>query len=100
VSHDLRTPLASIRLQAETLMRRLRGNPEARDYPERIVRDVDGLSFLVENILSFNRLEHGGWQPRRADVSLRELVGGLRADLERQMPRKVSVAIDADAGSW
>jgi len=96
VSHDLRTPLASIRLQAETLMRRLRGNPEARDYPERIVRDVDGLSFLVENILSFNRLEHGGWQPRRASVSLRELVGALRADLERQIPHKVSVAIEAD----
>ena len=37
--------------------------PSARDYPKRIVRDIDELAFLVENILSFNRLDKGRWQP-------------------------------------
>ncbi len=30
--------------------------PGVRDYPTRIIRDIDGLSFLVETILAFNRL--------------------------------------------
>jgi len=96
VSHELRTPLASIRLQAETLARRLGNNAEARDYPQRIVRDIDGLSFLVENILSFNRLERGGWVPRLAPVSLRELVASLREELASHAARKLEIELTGD----
>lgn len=82
VSHELRTPLASIRLMAETLERKVRGRPEARDYPARIVREIDELAFLVENILSFNRLDKGRWVPRRQAVGLGELVDDVLAELE------------------
>ena len=75
VSHELRTPLASIRLMAETLERKLYGTPGAKDYPQRIVREADGLSFLVENLLSFHRIDKGRWVPRRSRVRLEELVG-------------------------
>jgi len=81
VSHELRTPLASIRLMAETLERRTRDVPAARDYPQRIVRDIDELAFLVENILSFNRLDKGRWRPRSSDVELEPLVDELLEDL-------------------
>ncbi|XXF77784.1 HAMP domain-containing sensor histidine kinase [Myxococcaceae bacterium GXIMD 01537] len=82
VSHELRTPLASIRLLAETLERRVAGVPEARDYPARIIREADGLGFLVENLLSFNRIDKGRWAARPAPVRLEELVGTLRRDLQ------------------
>ena len=82
VSHELRTPLASIRLLAETLERKLsQAPPETRAYPERIVQAADGLSFLVENILSFNRIDKGRWQLRRSPVKWEELAGMLRSDL-------------------
>jgi len=81
VSHELRTPLASIRLMAETLERRTRGFEGARDYPQRIVRDIDELAFLVENILSFNRLDKGRWQPRRSEVPLGDLLDRVLEDL-------------------
>jgi signal transduction histidine kinase len=81
VSHELRTPLASIRLQAETLQRRLADPGAARDYAQRIVRDIDGLTFMVENILSYNRLERGGWRPKRCDTTLAELVASQHDDL-------------------
>jgi two-component system, OmpR family, sensor histidine kinase SenX3 len=83
VSHELRTPLASIRLMAETLERRTRDVPAARDYPRRIVRDIDELSFLVENILSFNRLDKGRWQPRRSDVELAPLLDAVVEELSQ-----------------
>jgi len=80
VSHELRTPLASIRLMAETLERRTQDVPRVRDYPSRIVRDIDGLSFLVENILSFNRLSRGRWTPQLGAMRLSEVVDKLHRE--------------------
>lgn len=81
VSHELRTPLASIRLLAESLERRAGQVPEARDYPQRIVQAADGLHFLVENLLSFNRIDKGRWAPRLARVQLEELARPVRDEL-------------------
>ena len=83
VSHELRTPLASIRIQAETLERRVSDLPGARDYPARIISDIDRLGFLVDNILSFNRLEKGSWKPLLSVHSLCEIADDLRQDLSR-----------------
>ncbi|MCE9673180.1 HAMP domain-containing histidine kinase [Myxococcus stipitatus] len=96
VSHELRTPLASIRLLAETLEWRLAEGAEARDYPARIVREADGLGFLVENLLSFNRIDKGRWVPRLEPVRVDELVSLLRRDLESWS--KVPVALEAQVG--
>ncbi|MEM1032546.1 MAG: HAMP domain-containing sensor histidine kinase [Myxococcota bacterium] len=94
VSHELRTPLASIRLMAETLERRTKDVPRARDYPARIIRDVDGLTFLVENILSFNRLEGGRWVPRPQSVRLVELVDKLRQERDSWARRPAELEAD------
>ncbi len=96
VSHELRTPLASVRLMSETLERRVGHLPAAKDYPSRIVREVDGLSFLVENILSFHRLEKGRWRIQPADVPLVELVDFLQSELELHMPKTVRVECEGD----
>jgi DNA-binding response OmpR family regulator len=96
VSHELRTPLASIRLLAETLELRAGGSPEVRDYPARILQATDGLHFLVENILSFNRIDKGRWVPHFSQVKLEELIGTLRADLASAT--RALVQLDADVG--
>jgi signal transduction histidine kinase len=96
VSHELRTPLASIRLLAETLERKLSRAPEMGDYPARIIQAADGLHFLVENILSFNRIDKGRWKPKPARVRLEELVGMLRSDLAGNT--SVPVHLTADVG--
>lgn len=96
VSHELRTPLASIRLMAETLERKLAQAPELREYSGRIIQASEGLHFLVENILSFNRIDKGRWTPRPSRVRLEELVGQLRSDLEGLC--SVPVRLEADVG--
>ncbi|MGK0360625.1 MAG: two-component system sensor histidine kinase SenX3 [Bradymonadia bacterium] len=78
VSHELRTPLASIRLMGETLERRFKDAPRAKDYPSRIVRAADDMAFLVENILSFNRLDKGRWVARVASTSLNDVLQAAR----------------------
>ncbi|MFL5344752.1 MAG: sensor histidine kinase [Hyalangium sp.] len=94
VSHELRTPLASIRLLAETLEMRAGGSPEVRDYPTRILQATDGLHFLVENILSFNRIDKGRWVPKLTQVKLEELIGTLRSDLASAARGPVQLTAD------
>lgn len=77
VSHEMKTPLASIRLLAETVERK----GAVKDYPRRIVAAADGLTFFVENILSFNRLESGRWVPRRERVTFTDLERMIREDV-------------------
>ncbi|MBX7097450.1 MAG: HAMP domain-containing histidine kinase [Myxococcaceae bacterium] len=94
VSHELRTPLASVQLLAETLERRMEGDPRAKDYPTRIVNEVEQLSFLVENILSFNRLERGRWTPKRTEVPLEPLGDRLAAEAKRYPHATVELTLD------
>jgi signal transduction histidine kinase len=96
VSHELRTPLASIRLMAETLERRSKSVPRARDYAVRIVRDIDALSFLVENILSFNRLSRDRWVPKLGHVRLGDVVEKLEQerDLWARRPARIEASVD------
>ncbi len=98
VSHELRTPLASLRLMAETIERKTAGQSAVRDYPARMVREIDDLNFLVDNILSFNRLDKGRWRPRRERVGLRPLVDDVARELAQWSSRPVEVAcVDLDA---
>jgi signal transduction histidine kinase len=94
VSHELRTPLASIRLLAETLERKLRHHPEVRDYPARLIQASDGLHFLVENLLSFNRIDKGRWVPRLSRVRLEELLAPLHGDVEGATAVPVRLTVD------
>jgi signal transduction histidine kinase len=82
VAHEMRTPLSSIRLMTERLANNLGGDLKARDYPQRILSDIDTLSFLSENILSFERLQSGQWTVHASLVSLQEVV----EELQRELP--------------
>lgn len=91
VSHELRTPLASIRLLAETLERRVSDVAGARDYPQRIVRAADGLAFLVENLLSVQRLDRGRGLAERVPVKIDELVHRLVEETAASLGAEVRV---------
>lgn len=98
VSHELRTPIASLRLMGETLERRLEGVETARDFPSRIVGETERLSFLVENILSYNRLERARVETNLQNVSLAEIIDAVQADAEAFTKKPVRVRIEAGGG--
>jgi two-component system sensor histidine kinase SenX3 len=80
VSHELKTPLASMRVMAETLETRLEGHAPAKDYPKRLVSEVDALHALVENILSFNRIDKGRLKAHKTRLKLSSLIPVLQTD--------------------
>lgn len=58
VSHELKTPLALIRLMAETLReQRIRDPDRQMEYLDTITRESERLSLLLESILDFSKLD-------------------------------------------
>ena len=60
VSHELRAPIASMRLLAESLQRgKVSGETKQKEYFGFLVQESRRLSSLIENILDFSRIEQG-----------------------------------------
>ena len=59
VSHELRAPVASIRLMADALQAGKITPPTIREFHQLISRESTRLSALIENVLDFSRLERG-----------------------------------------
>ena len=75
VSHDLRTPLTSIRMFSETLRAgRYRSESERQEFLQIIIEEAERLSRLTERILDFSRMEAGQKSYRRAPTDVRWLV--------------------------
>ena len=61
MSHELKTPLTSIRLYAELLRDGRVGDALKRSkYPNVIVTESERLTRLVNNVLDFTRMGRGG----------------------------------------
>lgn len=60
VTHELKTPLTSIRLQAESITDSIPEGHEARSLTERLLEDTTRLETQVERVLELARLEGGG----------------------------------------
>jgi signal transduction histidine kinase len=89
VSHELKTPLTSIRMYAEMLRDGLVPNDDKRnEYYRTITDESERLSRLIDNVLDFSRLEKGEYEidARTGDVGpvVIESVSKLRPHVERQ----------------
>lgn len=87
VAHELRTPLASMRMLVDTLREgRIRGQEQTAEYLELIAKENDRLSRLAEDFLTFSRLERGKKhlqiEPMSPRLIVQEALGSLRPRLE------------------
>lgn len=103
VSHELKTPLTSIRMFAEML--ESGRAPDIAEYHRLIHQESLRLSRLVENVLDFARIEEGRKTFAFSERSLNDLAAsagrGFRregVDLELKLPPEPVVArVDGDA---
>ncbi len=81
VAHELKTPLTSIRLVAETLQNRV--EPSLRQWIERLLKEVIRLSTLVQEILDLSQLEGEAHQKLKlAPIDLPQLIQSAWQNLE------------------
>jgi len=87
MSHDLRTPLASITGAASTLRSQNDRLPleTKQELLESISDEADRLSRLVGNLLDMTRFESGGVELRRDLYPLEEIVGTVLHRMEPQL---------------
>ena len=94
VSHDLRTPLASIKAASSSLLSdQLDFGPEETRLLLRTVdEEADRLNSLVENLLDMGRIQTGSVDVQEANTDVGDLIDAAVASLG---PRAQSVAIEA-----
>ena len=83
VSHELKSPLASIRLAAESLIRRP-DHDQTERLARRMLEDGDRLLRMVENLLDTTRLEEGRVELKGEAIMLSGTVRASAAQYEEQ----------------
>jgi len=89
-SHELKTPLTHVRLNAEKLRPRFAGDPEATAAIEDILEEVERLRQIIESLLFLAKAESGALVLTKTETQADEFVRGFAED---------AVALAEDRGS-
>jgi len=91
VSHDLRTPLTSIKAAASSLLQEdVEWDKEARrGFAQSIEREADRLNRLVGNLLDMSRIEEGALRPEKEEYALTALIRDVLGRLEPLLEGRV-----------
>ncbi len=97
--HELKTPITSLRLTAESLL----GDPLPRDrrrFAERLVKEADLMSKIIDNLRQLGDIETGAMAVEITRFDLRELIDdnvsrlGLDRPVEVDVPEGLVIATD------
>lgn len=94
VSHEFKSPLASMRLSAETLMLRA-PDADSRHLGQRLLEDGERLLRMVDNLLNTAQLEDGRLSLRPESIAVRAVVEAAVADYE-ELARAHGIALSQD----
>lgn len=99
ISHDLRTPLATILGSATTLTAEgATLEPQAQTELLGLIRDeAERLNRFIGNLLDMTRLEAGSLEPNRVPTDIADAIGTALARVERILAgHRVEVAIEGE----
>ncbi|MBA3581235.1 MAG: DUF4118 domain-containing protein [Gammaproteobacteria bacterium] len=100
VSHDLRTPLASVIGSATTLrdFYTLLDTSRRDELLDTVLQEANRLNRFVENLLDMTKIGYGGLRPNLNWVDVRELCGSAVSALQRTYPKQIiQIKIDIDS---
>jgi len=100
ISHELRTPITSIRLLVDTLRGTAPVDAAARDeLLEKISIETEALAQLAQELLDLAQIESGQTLVRMVDVAVADLVSGVTDRFVPQAERKhQTIAVDVPTG--
>lgn len=100
VSHELKTPLSSMRLFVDTLLEEPRFDQEkTRQYLELVARENARLSRLIESFLTFSRMERNTYSFEFADADAARIVAdAVEAAGERFRTPECLLDVKVDPG--
>jgi two-component system, OmpR family, sensor histidine kinase SenX3 len=100
VTHELKTPIASIRLYLETLQRRPIDEPQRQEFYKIMLSDSDRLLATVEQVLKAGQLGQRHRQQNRTSINLESLVSDCIAiTLQRHHLPPDSIVLEPTPGA-
>ena len=98
VSHELKSPLASIQLYLETLKYQEVSKEERRDFVETMLSDTARLSGLIENILQSSKTDPKSMELQTQKVDLGQFLSEVVNDHKRKFEdKKCEVKLQLEA---
>ncbi|HEU4767144.1 MAG TPA: ATP-binding protein [Pyrinomonadaceae bacterium] len=92
VSHELKTPLTTIKLLAHMLQRRDVTDEEKLDYSKTIAIECDRQIDFVGNLLDVSRIESGAYKLRKTKVDVREVIDSC-VEVERHRVESLGLTL-------
>jgi len=91
VTHELKTPVASIRLYLQTLQTHAVDEEKRKEFYAIMLQDADRLLTTIEQVLRTGRMGISGAKPNRVRLDLNELIQECLANAVKlhQVPREV-----------
>ncbi len=95
VSHELKTPLTTIKVLAHLLQREGLGDEERLDYLKTIVTECDRQIDFVVNLLDLSRIESGGYKLTKSRVDVNKLIDSC-VEVERHRAKSRGLTLTTD----
>lgn len=82
LAHEIKNPLGGIKGAAQLLARRLQGDGDALAYTEVMIREIDRLAGLVEQLLGLGSPRAPAFSPLNVNRLLREVVDLMKPEID------------------
>lgn len=97
VTHELKSPLASVKLYLQTLSKRDLDRPKQLELLDKAIEEANRLDSLVENMLVAARIDNHAFQLVKEDLNLSTLVNNIITTFESRSHIQITRNIEEDA---
>ena len=98
VTHELKSPLASIQLHLETIQLRRLPREKLERFLDTMLADTERLNNLISNLLMAAKLEHMGRTPLYPVIDFSELVTKFVERKRTRLPEGGSLSVEVEKG--
>jgi len=98
VTHELKSPLASIQLHLETIQLRKPSEEKLNAFVGTMLADTERLHYLINNLLMAARLEQRRKPPERRMTNVSALLEEYVEKERQQLSQNGSISLDSEAG--
>ncbi|MBD3750340.1 MAG: two-component sensor histidine kinase [Sphingobacteriales bacterium] len=96
VTHELKSPLASIKLYLQTIFKRELDREQQNSFISKSLLDIERLDDLVENMLLATKIENKSYSFPKEELNLSELVEKIVSRLQIHVCSKESILTSID----